>query len=89
MVDSAQSVASRVLPWRERTDAEVVAAVLNGDQDAFNWLVRRYWKSMYRVVWGIVRDEMAAQEVVQDVWITIHRDLKNFRLESSLKNWMF
>jgi RNA polymerase sigma-70 factor, ECF subfamily len=89
MVDSAQSVASRVLPWQDRSDAEVVAAVLNGDQGAFNWLVRRYWKSMYRVVWGIVQDEMAAQEVVQDVWITIHRELKNFRLESSLKNWMF
>jgi RNA polymerase sigma-70 factor, ECF subfamily len=89
LVDSVQSATARRLPWRDRGDAEVVTAVLNGDQDAFNWLVRRYWKSMYRVVWGIVRDEMAAQEVVQDTWMTIHRELKNFRLESSLKNWMF
>ncbi len=86
---AARAGGSAVRDWAHRTESELVDALVQGDQDAFNWVVRKHWRSMQRVAVGLVRDESVAAEVVQEAWISVFKEIKNFRREASLRNWIY
>jgi len=75
--------------WAGRTEQELVAALIEGDQQAFAWIVRQYWKSMHRVASGLLRSENVAAEVVQETWEAVFKEIRGFRGEASLRNWIF
>jgi len=75
--------------WEDRPESELVDALIARDPGAFNWLVRKYWKSMHRVASGLLRTETVASEVVQETWEIVLKEIDGFRREASLKNWMF
>lgn len=81
--------ARTVAGWAERTERELVEALVNGDQGAFSWVVRKYWKSMHRVASGMLRSETVAAEVVQETWEAVFKEIGGFRGEASLRNWIF
>jgi RNA polymerase sigma-70 factor, ECF subfamily len=80
--DSAPGTAS---PDERRT----VAALLAGDERAFEALVDRYNPSLLRVAQGYVSNRTAAEEAVQDTWIGVLRGLPSFEGRSSLRTWIF
>ncbi len=57
------------------------------DQDAFSELVRHHHRQMIYVARGII-GEAQAEEVVQEAWVSIYRNLIKFEGRSSLKTWM-
>lgn len=75
--------------WAERAEKELVQALVDGDQGAFSWVVRKYWKSMHRVASGMLRSETVAAEVVQETWEAVFKEIAGFRGEASLRNWIF
>ena len=75
--------------WAQRSESELLDALVDGDQGAFDWLVRKHWRSMQRVACGLVRSDTVAAEVVQEAWISVFKEIKNFRRESSLRNWIY
>jgi RNA polymerase sigma-70 factor, ECF subfamily len=70
-------------------DMRLVAAILAGDERAFEELVNRYNASLLRVAQGYVRGRAAAEEAVQDTWIGVLRGLPSFEGRSSLRTWIF
>lgn len=70
-------------------DMRTVAAILAGDERAFEELVDRYNTSLLRVAQGYVRTRTAAEEVVQDTWLGVLRGLASFEGRSSLRTWIF
>lgn len=58
-------------------DLVLLRRVVNGDQTALASLYDRYASLVYSVVWRILRDEGAAEEILQDVfyqlWLTASR----------------
>lgn len=58
------------------------------DQDAFAQLVKHHHRQMIHIARSIIGDAQA-EEVVQEAWISIHRNLVKFEGRSSLKTWMF
>ncbi len=70
-------------------DMRTVAAILAGDERAFEELVDRYNTSLLRVALGYVRTRTAAEEVVQDTWLGVLRGLESFEGRSSLRTWIF
>jgi len=58
------------------------------DQDAFAQLVQQHHRQMIHVARGIIGDAQA-EEVVQEAWVSIYRNLTKFEGRSSLKTWMF
>jgi RNA polymerase sigma-70 factor (ECF subfamily) len=75
--------------WAGKPEQELVAALVDGDQQAFAWIVRKYWKSMHRVASGLLRSETVAAEVVQETWEAVFKEIGGFRGEASLRNWIF
>jgi RNA polymerase sigma-70 factor (ECF subfamily) len=73
----------------ERTDAQLVAALRAGDEEAFRTLVRDWHSSMLRVAQIFVPSRAVAEEVVQESWLRVLGAIDRFEGRSSLKTWVF
>lgn len=71
------------------SDVEIVAECKNGNQLAFNELVRRYQERIYWLVRKIVGDHEDANDIAQDVFVKVYHSIKDFREESSLYTWLY
>ncbi len=68
-------------------DAELLARLLAGEQRAFRELVSTYQGAMRAVAYAIVGSRNA-DEVVQDAWLAVVRNLDGFQQRASLKTWL-
>jgi RNA polymerase sigma-70 factor (ECF subfamily) len=69
-------------------DAELLARLRAGDEQAFEALVRRHWSTMLAVAQAHVRTRAVAEEVVQEAWLGVIKGLDSFQGRSSLKTWI-
>lgn len=74
-------------PGRE-PDELLVRRALDGDERSLDRLVRRHWETAWRVAVGIVRDDDAASDVVQDAFVKMVSALPNFRGDSKFRTWL-
>lgn len=73
----------------ELDDEALAAAAAGGDFDAFETLAVRLSPKMYRLAWSFVRDDHAAEDVVQDALLSAHRALPRFEGKSKVGSWMY
>jgi RNA polymerase sigma-70 factor (ECF subfamily) len=73
------------------TDADLVAAFLGGDEDAFAELVRRHKQAVFRLAVSILGPglEPEAEDVAQEVFLRAFRRLRDFRGESMVGSWLY
>ncbi len=69
-------------------DAELVAQLRAGDEQAFVTLVSRHHAAMLRLASSFVSSDAVAEEVVQDTWLGVLRGLDGFAGRSSFKTWL-
>ncbi len=74
---------------RRRRDRELVRAILAGDPDGFTRLHALYAKRLYRFAVKRLGDPTEAEDVVQDVFLEVHRCLGSWEGRSALLTWMF
>src|SRR5438876_8374213 len=70
-------------------DADLVGRYLAGDMTAFDELMVRYERQIYRVCYRFVENRDDAMDLAQDVFIKAFEHLSSFRRESSLKTWLY
>jgi RNA polymerase sigma-70 factor (ECF subfamily) len=70
-------------------DAELLARLRAGDEQAFVVLVQRYRASMLQLAAGYVPSQAVAEEVVQDTWLGVLRGLDSFEERASVRTWLF
>ena len=68
-------------------DTDLLKRLLAGEQQAFRVLVSTYQGAMQAVAYAIVGNRHA-DEVVQDAWLSVVRNLSSFEGRSSLKTWL-
>lgn len=71
------------------TERALVAMLRLGDPVALEALMTRYAGRVYRVAHGICRNQADAEEVVQDVFLTLYRKIDSFEGKSALWTWLF
>jgi RNA polymerase sigma-70 factor, ECF subfamily len=59
------------------------------NDDLIIHLIETYWLSVKKLAFTYVRDWSIAEDVTQDVFIKCHKNLDNFRKQSSYKTWLF
>jgi RNA polymerase sigma-70 factor (ECF subfamily) len=69
-------------------DAELLARLRAGDEQAFVILVRRHHAAMLRLARGYVPSMAVAEEVVQDAWLGVLRGIARFEGRSSVRTWL-
>jgi RNA polymerase sigma-70 factor (ECF subfamily) len=72
----------------EPTDRELLAEIGSGSDLAFDRLMRRYRRLVYRVAYGFTGERESALDVVQETFLKIHTRLGSFRGEGRLRNWI-
>src|SRR5262249_53495610 len=82
------SIRGLFAPSRE-SDAGLVRALRNGDEQAFTELVDRLGPSMLRLATMFVSSRAVAEEVVQESWLAVLTGIDRFEERSSLKTWVF
>jgi RNA polymerase sigma-70 factor, ECF subfamily len=70
-------------------DAELVAALRAGDEEAFCWLVDTYSGRLHRLARSFVHTAAAAEEVVQETWLAVIRGIDGFEGRSSVATWVY
>jgi len=76
------------LPARaELTDGELVSRIHAGEREAFELLVRRHNQRLFRAARGIVKSDPAAEDVVQQTWLDVYRNLASFRGDAAFTTW--
>ena len=69
-------------------DADLVAKAKGGDRRAFDELVERHLPRVWRVVYRVLRHREDTEDVVQEVFVTAHRSLRDFRGDAKLSTWL-
>ena len=70
-------------------DQVLVDALRAGDEAAFRELVTRHHGALVRVAMRYVSTRAVAEEVAQETWLAVIRNLPRFEGRSSLKTWIF
>jgi RNA polymerase sigma-70 factor (ECF subfamily) len=70
------------------SDQQLVSEIRSGSGVAFERLMRRYGRLVYRVAYGFTRNGDSAMDVTQDTFLKIHARLGSWRCEGDLKNWI-
>jgi RNA polymerase sigma-70 factor (ECF subfamily) len=71
------------------SDTDLVERLRNGDGAALETLMDRYASRVYRVARGITRTDGDAEEVVQDVFLTLARKIDSFEGRAALGTWIY
>ena len=69
-------------------DADLVARCLRGDADAFDVLVRRYYRTAFAVALGVLGNRQDAEDVVQDAFVKAIDRLEDCREPAKFVQWM-
>ena len=67
----------------------LIRAAQEGDQDAFGQLVRAYDKSVLRLAMNLLRSPEDAQDVYQEAFLRVYRNLKSFRFDCCFHTWLY
>lgn len=70
-------------------DLQLVGRLGAGDEAALAALMERFSGSMYRLAFGITRNHADAEEIVQDVFLTVIRKGGGFAGRSALASWIY
>ena len=82
--------AKRVERSMSLKDAELVARAQDGDQTAFETLVRQYQGKAYAIAYNMCSgDSEEARELTQEAFLRAFRSLKDFRGKSSFYTWFY
>src|SRR3954471_184206 len=72
----------------ERTEAELITAVLKGDAASFEPLIEKYSPRVFATARRYARRESEVEDIVQEVWLKAFQKLKSFRGEATFEHWL-
>src|SRR6202795_3331959 len=70
------------------TDQEIVERVKAGDTSLYELIMRRYNQRLYRVARAILRDDAAAEDVMQDAYVGSYQPLPQFAARAPFSAWL-
>jgi RNA polymerase sigma-70 factor, ECF subfamily len=83
--ESAEPAPSR----RHEDDRDTVAACQAGEREAFDRLVEKYQRDVYRLCYRYVNNHQDANDMTQEVFLKAYRALERFRGDSSFSTWLY
>ena len=66
----------------------LVRAAKGGDDEAFNQLVKRYDRNVFRIAQHITQNREDAEDVVQDAFLKAYTNLQQFQEQSKFYTWL-
>ena len=70
-------------------DVQLINRILSGDDEAFTTLVRKYQKSVHALAWRKIGDFHHAEEVTQDVFLRVYKQLSTLKDPLQFSGWLY
>ncbi|MCF8360430.1 MAG: RNA polymerase sigma factor [Prolixibacteraceae bacterium] len=70
-------------------DSVYIKNVLNGDKAAFSYLVDKYSDMVYSIAFKLLRSDVDAEDLAQDVFVEVYKSLAKFRGKSKFSTWVY
>jgi RNA polymerase sigma-70 factor (ECF subfamily) len=71
------------------SEQQLIKEIKNGNALAFRALYNIYSANVYNTALSFLKQKEEAEEVTQDVFIKIHKNINGFKSESTLKTWIY
>ena len=88
MTATANSQPLSSVGYGAASDGELVQQTLAGEASAFEAIMRRYNRPLFRTARAILNDEAEAEETLQDAYLQAYRTLAGYRGEARLSTWL-
>jgi RNA polymerase sigma-70 factor (ECF subfamily) len=69
-------------------DAELINQILNGNMNAFTFLVTRYQKLVVHITGRLIQRQDELEDVCQEVFLKVYQNLGKYRNECKLSTWI-
>ena len=70
------------------TDQQLLTLLRDSDERAFTEIYNRYWNKLFAVAYHRLEDEMEAEEIVQDIYVSLWKRRKDIQLYHPLKSYL-
>lgn len=70
-------------------DHQLVRKVQTGDKRAFDELVKRHYKAVYNLVYHSVYSHEEREDLIQDIFIKVYRNIDKFKFKAAFSTWLF
>ncbi|MGB5288957.1 MAG: sigma-70 family RNA polymerase sigma factor [Ignavibacteriaceae bacterium] len=70
-------------------DYAIIRQFIDGDKSAFQILVKRHKEKVRNIVYLTMNNSALVDDIAQEVFITVYRNLKFFRFESQFTTWLY
>ena len=74
---------------KTKDDVQLIRRILSGDDAAFNTLVRKHQKGIHALAWRKVGDFHIAEEIVQDTFLQVYKNLAQLKNPNQFSGWMY
>lgn len=86
---SQQALPSMLEPDSQLDDPTLIRRTLAGERDAFGQLIQRYQDRLFNSMVHILRNEIDAEDVVQDAFVLAFTKLASFKGNSQFFTWLY
>lgn len=70
-------------------ESELIQGVKNGNAEAFEHLFLRYSPRIYRQARHLLNNEAEAEEIMQEVFLTLYQKASTFRGDAAISTWLY
>ena len=70
-------------------DYSVIRQFIEGDKSAFQVLVKRHKEKVRNIIYITMNNSAFVDDIAQEVFITVYKNLKHFRFESQFTTWLY
>ncbi len=74
---------------QKQSDQQLIAAYLKGDKKSLEVLIKLYLRPIYGFVYRYVKNSQEAEDITQEVFLRVWRNLKKFDKQKSFKSWIY
>jgi RNA polymerase sigma-70 factor (ECF subfamily) len=70
-------------------DYSIIRQFIDGDKSSFQILVKRHKEKVRNIIYITMNNSALVDDIAQDVFITVYKNLKYFRFESQFTTWLY
>ena len=71
------------------SDKQLISNYLSGDENSLELLIKRYLKYIYNFIYKNVGDQASAEDITQEVFIKVWKNIRKFDQKKNFKPWIF
>ena len=70
-------------------DFSLIKRFIDGDDSVFQLLVKRHKEKVRNIIYLTISNSSSVDDIAQEVFITVYKNLKHFRFESQFTTWLY